>query len=69
MVKEEYRSDNRGFSFKGDNQRWYLVRCHNCKMENWAPAIATGICCWCGYDDNQREISNDTNSITNSVTS
>lgn len=34
---------------------WYadgtilLMRCPKCHRENWAPAVATGQCVWCGY--------------------
>lgn len=27
----------------------YMQRCPKCAMENWAPAVATGRCAWCGY--------------------
>jgi hypothetical protein len=31
----------------------YLVRCFACEpnhgRENWAPAVATGTCAWCGW--------------------
>ena len=27
-----------------------LIRCPKCGRENWAPQVATGTCCWCGYD-------------------
>jgi ribosomal protein L37E len=32
----------------------YMVRCPECKNENWAMAVATGICAWCGYDCNSK---------------
>lgn len=34
---------------------WYadgtilLIRCPQCKRENYALAVADGVCCWCGY--------------------
>lgn len=32
--------------------QWYMVRCFTCSpnggRENWAMAVATGQCCWCG---------------------
>ena len=33
----------------------YLKRCYVCDeeygKENWAPAVATGRCAWCGWSD------------------
>lgn len=26
----------------------FLVRCMECKKENYAPAVASGQCAWCG---------------------
>jgi ribosomal protein L37E len=31
----------------------YMVRCPKCKMENYTPNVASGICTWCGYDANK----------------
>lgn len=34
---------------------WYddglilLICCPECGRENYAPAVADGVCCWCGY--------------------
>lgn len=30
----------------------YLVRCPKCGKENWAPAVASGQCAWCGFNGN-----------------
>lgn len=27
-----------------------LIRCPKCYHENYAFAVADGVCCWCGYD-------------------
>lgn len=27
-----------------------LIRCPKCDTENYALAVADGICCWCGYN-------------------
>lgn len=38
-----------------DGVEWYddgtilLIRCPVCKRENYALAVAKGVCCWCGY--------------------
>ena len=43
LVKEKYGVE------------WYangtilLIRCPKCKRENYALAVADGVCCWCGY--------------------
>lgn len=40
---------------------WYLVRCFSCEgygergRENYAPAVATGCCAWCGFDINRKD--------------
>lgn len=26
-----------------------LIRCPHCDRENYAPAVASGMCVWCGY--------------------
>lgn len=39
----------RGFLSK-DGERVYLERCFACGKENWAPAVASGRCAWCGYE-------------------
>ena len=31
----------------------FLVRCPKCGRENYAPAVATGQCAWCGFDANE----------------
>ena len=37
----------RGNGFWADDQ-FYLQRCFDCGRENWAPAVASGSCAWCG---------------------
>ncbi|MBR3254575.1 hypothetical protein IKF88_02485 [Candidatus Saccharibacteria bacterium] len=39
-------------NFKDEKGKVYLVRCPKCGKENWAPAVAHGICAWCGYNAN-----------------
>lgn len=29
----------------------YLVRCFSCNRENYAPAVASGVCAWCGWEE------------------
>lgn len=30
----------------------FLVRCHKCGRENYAPAVSSGMCVWCGDNAN-----------------
>lgn len=38
-----------------DGVEWYtdgtilVLRCPKCKRENYALAVADGVCCWCGF--------------------
>lgn len=41
-------------NFRGDDGEAYVVRCPSCKKENWAMAVATGQCCWCGWKESPR---------------
>ena len=29
-----------------------MIKCFECGKENWAMAVATGQCAWCGYNPN-----------------
>lgn len=50
----EERRTRGGYSFN-TGRGWYLVRCHDCGRENWMLSVISGICCWCGYNDNERK--------------
>lgn len=32
-----------------DDGRILLIRCPKCPRENWAPAVVSGQCVWCGH--------------------
>lgn len=32
-----------------------LIRCPECKRENYAPNVASGVCTWCRFDINEGE--------------
>jgi ribosomal protein L37E len=32
-----------------------MIRCTECGRENWAPAVSSGTCAWCGFDANAEE--------------
>jgi ribosomal protein L37E len=38
------------------NGKSYMVYCPKCGKENWAPAVSSSQCVWCGYKE---EIGND----------
>ena len=39
-------------NFEADGKT-YLVRCPKCKRENYALAVSSGICAWCGFNANK----------------
>lgn len=36
-------------NFRDAHGRPYLVRCPACGRENYTPAVADGVCAWCGW--------------------
>lgn len=38
-------------NFRDENGNAFVVRCPKCKRENWAMAVASGQCSWCGWTD------------------
>lgn len=44
------------YGFLGDDGKVYLQRCPLCGRENYAMAVATGQCCWCGYKGRQDDV-------------
>ena len=37
-------------NFRGKDGEPYVVRCPLCKRENYASAVASGKCAWCGWE-------------------
>ena len=35
-----------------EDGKYFMVYCPKCLRENYVPAVATGICAWCGHDGN-----------------
>jgi ribosomal protein L37E len=33
-----------------------MEKCFKCGKENYAPAVATGSCAWCGHDANKKAV-------------
>ncbi len=44
-------------NFCDEEGECYLVRCPECEKENYSPAVASGMCSWCGYDLNKKFLS------------
>lgn len=53
-VTKEDQLKNRA-NFLGDDGNLFLVRCMACKMENYAMAVASGVCSWCGWPSEDDE--------------
>ena len=49
MVKAEQEMDKNFIA----NGKTYLVRCPKCGKENYAMAVSSGVCAFCGYDANK----------------
>lgn len=46
--------DTRGYGYLQDDGRIGLIRCPACGKENYAMAVTSGKCAWCGFDANQK---------------
>jgi len=45
---------SKGFGYRGKSDgKIGLIRCPDCGKENYSMSVATGICCWCGWDANK----------------
>lgn len=44
-----------GVAFRMQDGKLGLVRCFDCGKENYAPAVSSGVCAWCGFDCNNVE--------------
>lgn len=47
-----FNSEEEGVGYE-DEDGVGLIKCPKCKRENWAMAVSSGQCCWCGYDVNK----------------
>jgi len=36
----------------------FMVRCFECERENWAMAVVSGQCAWCGYKMKEEDLDN-----------
>ncbi len=47
---------DKGFGYVDDKSgKTCMIRCFECGSENWAPAVASGDCAWCGYNPNKKQ--------------
>jgi ribosomal protein L37E len=46
-----------GVEYYPEDDTLLLIRCPECGAENYAPMVARGVCCWCGF--NARELLKD----------
>jgi len=59
-TKAKKINQEQGANFRGKNGKLYLVRCYACGdkdgrgRENWAPAVASGTCAWCGWSGEEK---------------
>lgn len=49
-----YKTEQVGDEFK-KKELVYMSRCYKCGLEIPGPAVASGRCCWCGFDANKDE--------------
>lgn len=38
-------------NFRDKSGQLFLMRCHKCDRENYAPMVPTGQCAWCGWNE------------------
>lgn len=52
---DETAQQDRRPNFRDGSGKLFLVRCYACESnfgrENWSPAVATGRCAWCGWQE------------------
>lgn len=50
MDRAKYKVLAKGVEYYPEEDTILLMRCPKCKKENYALAVADGICVWCGFD-------------------
>lgn len=58
VSKETDIKKGKGFGYKSSKGVVCMIRCFECGLENWAPAVASGRCAWCGHNENRNESNN-----------
>ena len=54
--KNIYRKQGSGYQSK--NGLIYMIRCFECGTKNYAMAVSSGYCAWCGYSPNEEAVVN-----------
>lgn len=47
--------EGKGFGYEGKDGIRCMIRCFKCGRENYAMAVPSGCCCWCGHDANAKK--------------
>ena len=47
-----------GVGYKDEDGTTCMTRCFKCGRENYAIAVSTGKCAFCGYDPNKAQLEN-----------
>lgn len=55
MNEDKDIKKGKGYGFISSEGKIFLERCFQCGRENYAMAVASGICVWCGFDANEEE--------------
>ena len=54
-VKDNKTIQDQGRNYRNEEGKLFLIRCYNCDpkdgRENCMPAVATGVCTWCGWPE------------------
>ena len=54
-VSREEQLKNKA-NFESEEGKLFIVQCVACNQENWALAVASGCCAWCGWEENNKLI-------------
>ncbi len=46
-----------GFGYTIDNGHICIIRCPFCDRENYSMNVPTGLCTWCGFNANKKDLS------------
>lgn len=47
--------DGKGHGFIDEDGKKCMERCFSCGKENYAMAVISGFCAWCGFNANEKE--------------
>lgn len=46
----------RGYVWRASDGKLFMQHCPECRLENWAMAVASGECAWCGYKAKEEDV-------------